>query len=63
MTHDFQTIEALASRLCHDSGGTWDKKYTKRAHWRKKATEQIRVHEKSVFWPLLKAIFDFGWAK
>lgn len=41
MTHDYSTIEALASRLCHDSGGTWDKKRTKRNHWRAKAKAQL----------------------
>lgn len=36
---DYATIEALASRLCHDAGGTWDKKRTKKNHWRRKAAD------------------------
>ena len=34
---DYATIEALAKRLCADAGRDWNAKYTKRAHWRKKA--------------------------
>ena len=36
---DYATIEALASRLCHDAGGNWEAKYTKRMHWRRKAAD------------------------
>lgn len=39
--NDYATIEALASRLCHDAGGNWEAKYTKRNHWRKKAEAQL----------------------
>ena len=54
MTHDYSTIEALASRLCHDSGGTWDKKYTKRMYWRRMAAwfiaQDINFYTAEVRW-------------
>lgn len=38
---DYTTVERLARRLCADAGGDWDRKYTKRAHWRAKASRLI----------------------
>ena len=40
---DYATIEALASRLCHDAGRNWYAKGCKRNHWRKKAGEQLQL--------------------
>lgn len=57
MTHDFQTIEALAKRLCHNAGGSWEAKYTKKAHWRKLATAKVDAERGRV------AEFFYSWLK
>lgn len=44
MTHDFQTIEAIASRLCHDAGGDWEKR---RAYWTRKAVARVELDERT----------------
>jgi hypothetical protein len=40
-SYDFKDIEALAKRLCAESGGEWYKKRTKKNHWRRKAKAQF----------------------
>lgn len=54
MTHDFKTIEALAKRLCDESGGDWNKKRCNRNHWRKLAGERMARG------PLMKTKISFG---
>lgn len=44
MTHDYKTVEALASRLCHDAGGNWEAKRTKKNVWRAKAIAALDAY-------------------
>lgn len=64
---DYATIEALASRLCHDAGGNWEAKYTKRMHWRRKAADlyanQQPATKESLYFRLKRDVERalFGW--
>ena len=59
MKADHNTIERLARRLCHESGGDWERRYTKRAHWMAKARRLVERERGIATADALMGIFGY----
>lgn len=36
-------VETLARQMCIEAGGDWDRRFTRRVHWRAKAREALQT--------------------
>ena len=45
MNYDYNTVEALAAKLCRMSGGVWERKRTKKAYWRALVIEMLSMEK------------------
>jgi hypothetical protein len=61
MTVPFAKLEAMARELCESrrGAGAYDRKYCKRAHWRKRAAERYEIIRRN---PIAISLFRAcGW--
>jgi len=43
--YDYNTVETLAAKLCRMSGGIWERKRTKKNHWRAIVMEMLAMEK------------------